>query len=88
MAEYEHIVNLRENLFNANSVVYLAVLIWWIACLWIDEPGNPETVEVRRTGGSRRSPREASAKPIALRPKTRRNKPSLSGWLTTKPRNR
>ena len=46
MAEYEHIVNLRENLFNANSVVYLAVMIWWIACLWIDEPGGAETVEV------------------------------------------
>jgi hypothetical protein len=38
-AEYERIVGLREKLFNANSFVYLAVLIWWIACLWMDEPG-------------------------------------------------
>ena len=44
MAEYEHIVNLRENLFNANSVVYLVVMIWWIACLWIDEPGTAVAV--------------------------------------------
>jgi hypothetical protein len=39
MAEYQHIVDLREKLFDANSVVYLAVVVWWIACLWINEPG-------------------------------------------------
>ncbi len=61
MAEYEHIVNLRENLFNANSVVYLAVMIWWIACLWIDEPGNPETVEVPVLVGPGDPSLEASA---------------------------
>jgi len=61
MAEYEHIVNLRENLFNANSVVYLAVMIWWIACLWIDEPGNPEIVEVPVPVGPGDPPLEASA---------------------------
>jgi hypothetical protein len=47
--EYQRIVGLREKLFNANSVVYLLVTIWWIACLWIDEPGMTsagETVPV------------------------------------------
>lgn len=38
-AEYQHILGLRDKLFNANGAVYIAVLIWWIACLWIDEPG-------------------------------------------------
>jgi hypothetical protein len=38
-AEFEHIMDLRSNLINANSAVYLAVLVWWIVCLWIDEPG-------------------------------------------------
>jgi len=38
-AEYEHVVGLQEKLLNANSAVYLLVLIWWIVCLWIDEPG-------------------------------------------------
>lgn len=38
MAEYDRIVGLREKLINANSAVYVAVVIWWIACLWIDEP--------------------------------------------------
>jgi hypothetical protein len=38
-AEYLHIVGLREKLFNGNSAVYVAVLIWWIVCLWMDERG-------------------------------------------------
>jgi len=37
-AEYEHIMGLQEKLYNANSVIYIAVLVWWIACLWRDEP--------------------------------------------------
>jgi hypothetical protein len=37
-AEYERILGLREKLFNANEVAYVAVLVWWIVCLWIDEP--------------------------------------------------
>ena len=36
-AEYEHVLGLRDKLFNANGAVYVAVLIWWIACLWADE---------------------------------------------------
>ncbi|HEY1985982.1 MAG TPA: hypothetical protein VGG85_11260 [Terracidiphilus sp.] len=39
MQEYQHIMGLREKLFNTNSVVYLVVVIWWIVCLWNDEPG-------------------------------------------------
>jgi len=39
-AEYERIVGLRDKLFNANSAVYIAVVIWWIVCLWIDEPAT------------------------------------------------
>ena len=38
-ADYEHILGMRDKLFNANSVVYVLVLVWWIGCLWIDEPG-------------------------------------------------
>jgi hypothetical protein len=37
---FEHLVAIRTNLINANSFVYLAVLVWWIGCLWIDEPGT------------------------------------------------
>jgi hypothetical protein len=29
-----------NKLDNANSVIFLVVLVWWIICLWIDEPGT------------------------------------------------
>jgi hypothetical protein len=38
-AEYDHIIGLRDKLFNANGVVYVGVLVWWIIVLWMDEPG-------------------------------------------------
>jgi len=44
-AEYEHILGLRDKLFNGNSVVYVAVLVWWIVCLWRDEPGAKAEAE-------------------------------------------
>ncbi|HEV2136531.1 MAG TPA: hypothetical protein VGR47_20090 [Terracidiphilus sp.] len=28
----------QDRIANANSAIYFAVLIWWIAVLWIDEP--------------------------------------------------
>jgi hypothetical protein len=40
MAEYQRIVDIKPKLINANSTVYIAVIVWWIACLWIDELGN------------------------------------------------
>jgi hypothetical protein len=60
-AEYDRIVGLREKLFNGNSVVYLAVAIWWIVCLWIDEPGGHELAEVAVPVGAGGPSREASA---------------------------
>jgi hypothetical protein len=44
-AEYERIIGLQGKLYNANNVVYLAVLVWWIVCLWIDEPGTKTVSE-------------------------------------------
>ena len=38
--EYEHVIALQGKLLNTNSAVYVLVLIWWIVCLWIDEPGT------------------------------------------------
>ncbi len=39
-AEYIRIIGLQQKLFNAGSAVYVLALIWWIACLWINEPGQ------------------------------------------------
>jgi hypothetical protein len=38
-AEYERILDLLGKLVNANKVVYLIALVWWIVWLWLDEPG-------------------------------------------------
>jgi len=38
-AEYAHIMGLGGKLVNANKVVSIVVLVWWIVCLWIEEPG-------------------------------------------------
>jgi len=38
-AEYQHAVNLRDRIYNANNLVFFLVLVWWIGWLWIDEPG-------------------------------------------------
>jgi hypothetical protein len=43
-AEYEKVLGLRDKLVNADKVVYLCVLLWWIACLWIDEPAESGVV--------------------------------------------
>jgi asparagine N-glycosylation enzyme membrane subunit Stt3 len=39
-AELERLIGLREKLVNANGVIFVAVLVWWIVVLWIDEPGT------------------------------------------------
>jgi hypothetical protein len=41
MTEYQRVIGLRDRLFNTNSAIYVLVLIWWIVCLWRDEPGDP-----------------------------------------------
>ena len=38
--DIQRIIGLREKLFNGNGVLYAAVVVWWIVCLWIDEPGT------------------------------------------------
>ena len=40
--------DLQEKLLNTTSAVYLIVLIWWIVCLWIDEPSPAATTQSAR----------------------------------------
>lgn len=39
-AEYQKVLGLQEKLYNTSSAVFVAVMIWWIICLWINEPGS------------------------------------------------
>jgi hypothetical protein len=57
---YERLIGLQEKLLNSTSVVYVIVLIWWIVCLWIDEPATPAAVQT--------APAEAGAEPIEAPP--------------------
>ena len=48
--DYKRVMDLMSSLNNANSMIYLVVLVWWIVCLWIDEPG---AAAVDRNSGQR-----------------------------------
>jgi hypothetical protein len=37
--EQRRVMGLGEKLSNANSSIYVAILLWWIVCLWRNEPG-------------------------------------------------
>jgi len=51
MTDRARIMGLGEKLSNSNSTLYIAVLIWWIACLWRDEPGATKAVETTAGAG-------------------------------------
>ena len=51
MTDRARIMGLGEKLSNSNSTLYIAVLIWWIACLWRDEPGATKAVETTAEAG-------------------------------------
>jgi len=42
IADRNRIVGLGEKISNANSALFVAVLIWWIVTLWKDEPWAPK----------------------------------------------
>jgi hypothetical protein len=60
MDEYNHLIALRERLFNANSMLFFAVLVWWIITLWLDEPGTAKAATTEGTIV------ESDAQPLAL----------------------
>ncbi|MGB0064606.1 MAG: hypothetical protein WBP85_09190 [Terracidiphilus sp.] len=37
--EYNRVMGLLRSFQTAEAIIFLLVLVWWIACLWIDEPG-------------------------------------------------
>jgi hypothetical protein len=59
MTERMRIMGLGEKLSNTNSTIYIAILIWWIVCLWRDEPGTTRSAELASTGEARQSAIEA-----------------------------
>lgn len=40
LEEYQRVMGMKDKLINADSTVYIVVAVWWILCLWTDEPGR------------------------------------------------
>jgi hypothetical protein len=57
--QYDHLMTLRDRMYSANDTVYLGVLIWWIVCLWFDEPASRSDVATPASHAS--SPQPAKA---------------------------
>ena len=64
-AEYLRIIGLQDKLFNANSVVFIVVVVWWIVTLWYDEPGAAKPVE---EAVSKESPTQVDGEPHISEP--------------------
>jgi hypothetical protein len=45
-AEYEKVIGLGGKLSNANGALFVAVILWWIVCLWMDEPARKTLADV------------------------------------------
>jgi len=59
-ADFQRAMSLINTLNNANGIILIAVLVWWIICFWIDEPGTENRqqgsgIADRETGVSERS---------------------------------
>ena len=39
-SDYNRVMGLITSLNTAKNVIFLVVVVWWIVCLWIDEPGT------------------------------------------------
>jgi len=53
MTEQQRVLGLGEKLSNTNSTIYIAILIWWIVCLWRDEPWAKAAEMVPAAGADR-----------------------------------
>lgn len=69
-ADYTRVMGLQDKFYNANNAIYLAVLLWWIACLWIDEPGSgvasAVVAEVPEESAAPAAEPETTAKPAEV----------------------
>ena len=42
--DYQRVVGMINSLNNASGIILIVVLLWWIVCLWSDEPGTEKAV--------------------------------------------
>jgi hypothetical protein len=63
--EQVHEYAFLDRILNANSTIYIAVLIWWIGCLWLDEPATEQATVEAESAATRAEPVETSAQVAA-----------------------
>lgn len=68
VTEQQRVIGLGEKLSNTNSTIYIAILIWWIVCLWMDEPGTVRTVPADSGSGTAATNTIAAEQEEALAP--------------------
>jgi hypothetical protein len=50
--DYKRVVGMINSLNNAGSIILIVVLLWWIVCLWSDEPGTKAADSAQQTANS------------------------------------
>jgi hypothetical protein len=60
-AEAQPLLDLRDKLFNAGGALYIVVLVWWIVCLWINEPESGASAQPSSPAPPPNVPGEAEA---------------------------
>jgi hypothetical protein len=70
--ELSKVLDLRDRLFNSSGALYVAVLVWWIVVLWINEPGSIAATPPSGPPSDHDVPAEAeaSAEPTSDEPAT------------------
>lgn len=59
--QQQRVMALGDKLSNTNSTIYAAILIWWIVCLWRDEPGTTVAAASEATREAKQSEVQAEA---------------------------
>jgi len=65
-SNYDRVIGVRDKLIHGNNVLFLCVTAWWIASLWIDEPGIASTDA--STAETETAPDESEAAPPEAQP--------------------
>jgi hypothetical protein len=49
MADQQRLIGLGDKMTNANEMIMILCVVWWIVMLWMDEPGKAAPVVVVQT---------------------------------------
>ncbi len=56
MADQQRLIGLGDKMTNANEMIMILCVIWWIVTLWLDEPGKTVRVAADQIAAARELP--------------------------------